>query len=140
MHRIARRVAVAVLALAAVVAVQPAFAGTASCSGDATSTLATRSGLSPSVIAAHGGTTSGAVNKLIADVCAATQSAPTAAAAAMQAANYAPTDIGDVLEGGFGQTVLESAGIFAYLGFDASEIASMLLGSTRRRRSKARRS
>ena len=59
MHVIARRVAVVVAVVAGLVAVQPAFAGPASCSGDAVSTLASRSGLSPSDIAKHGGTNAG---------------------------------------------------------------------------------
>ena len=126
MFRFARLAAVLAVTLGAFIATQAALAAP-NCGGKATSGLAAGAGLTPSAVGKHGGANAGHVNKLIREVCAETDSPPTAAAAAMQDAGYEPAEIGDVLVSGFDQTVLESAEIFAYLGFDATEIAEMLL-------------
>ena len=103
MHRLARLAAVLAVTLGAFIATQAALAAPG-CGGKATSGLAAGAGLTPSVIGKHGGGDARHVNKLIRDVCAETDSPPTAAAAAMQDVGYEPAEVGDVLVGGFDQT------------------------------------
>ena len=129
MNRFLCTAAVLAVAIGALFAVQPAFAADRGCVGDALSGLASPAKLTPSQIAKKGGNTTGHVVMVIDEACKTFESPATAAAAAMKDAGYTPKEIGDVMISGFHLNVVESAGVFADLGFDATQIAKMLAGS-----------
>ena len=125
-----RLFAVAMLFVVAALAA-PALASAAApkdCGGVATSSLSIY-GLTPDVIAAHGGTTSTAVNAIVKSTCTTTGSPARAAAAALKANGYTASQTAAALKAAFGQTALQSAGILKAVGYSAVDVATALVGS-----------